>query len=157
MTHRFRPDATLCAVGFILTLDQMAAIALAIATRAFPAEIALHGSPLKAFKCRIQENSCEALATVGRQRFFVAVHFYPWVTHPNAKHPVELAEVTRRYDNRRLIQATNIRTDRILKTKVRVRTVDYVPAKRKSMLDAQKHLGLRDREMKCRSTRISAG
>ncbi|KAJ7458046.1 hypothetical protein B0H11DRAFT_2319792 [Mycena galericulata] len=113
MSQRLRSGVDLYAVGFIVNKEQMAEIA----THAFPSSyLDQHGrDPVLALKWHVDEDHFEVLHrdfdkcpdkrikrsqdfchiadvdTIDAQRFFFAVHFYPW--HVGPRLPSEVADI----------------------------------------------------------------
>ncbi|KAF7341085.1 hypothetical protein MSAN_02094600 [Mycena sanguinolenta] len=89
MTHKLRSDTTVFAVGFLLNHDEIAELAKRALSDDF---LANHGDDVVlAFKWHLRDHACEALVTDRRERFLVAIHFYPWVLGEPA--PSELADI----------------------------------------------------------------
>ncbi|KAJ7048127.1 hypothetical protein C8F01DRAFT_1195325 [Mycena amicta] len=77
MTHRARHGVGLYSVGFILNRTQIATIAKDSFT---PEWLEYHiNDPFIAFVRHSRQYHCELISTRDPERFFVAVHFYPWV------------------------------------------------------------------------------
>ncbi|KAJ7202259.1 hypothetical protein B0H12DRAFT_1162810 [Mycena haematopus] len=82
--YKLRRGVGLYAVGFLVTQEQMAAIA----NLACPSFIALHGKDgVLALKWHVSRHKFEVLDTVKTDTYFIAVHFYPWPAGRDRKDP----------------------------------------------------------------------
>jgi hypothetical protein len=78
MTHKLRHDARVFAIGFILDRAELEVIAKEALPHDF---LAVHSNDgVQAFKWRATDHEFEVFNILPkRDRFFVALHFYPWV------------------------------------------------------------------------------
>ncbi|KAJ7727183.1 hypothetical protein B0H14DRAFT_3001833, partial [Mycena olivaceomarginata] len=78
MTHKLRDDARVFAIGFILDRAELEVIAKEALPHDF---LAVHSNDgVQAFKWRATDHEFEVFDILPkRDRFFVALHFYPWV------------------------------------------------------------------------------
>jgi hypothetical protein len=82
--YKLRTGVGLYAVGFVVTQQQMAAMA----DLACPSFTALYGKDgVLALKWHVSRHQFEVLDTVKTDTYFVAVHFYPWPAGPGRKDP----------------------------------------------------------------------
>ncbi|KAJ7209976.1 hypothetical protein GGX14DRAFT_451203 [Mycena pura] len=98
MTHRLRDDTRVFATGFLLNRDEITELAQRALSTDF---LASHGNDaVLAFKWHMRQPfelnklvqyACEALVTNQRDRFLIAVHFFPWVIGELV--PRELADI----------------------------------------------------------------